>query len=132
MASNVTLDRIGANGEFGLISMYNNENDNKDGDSPFQFNSFNTDVLGDHISLFHLNCHLSYPTFSFDAIGISEIYQCNNDARLRLTGCHNNISQHREDGPRGGVGLFIKDNLMYTNRDDISVFIPHTFESVFY
>ena len=70
MMSNVTLDRIGANGEFDLISMYNNENDTEDGDSPFQFNSFNcsyyeppdfqcyinTDLLRDHIFLLHLNC----------------------------------------------------------------------------
>ena len=44
MASNVTLDRIGANGEFDLISMYSkyaNVNDTEDGDSPFQFNSSN-------------------------------------------------------------------------------------------
>jgi len=74
---------------------------------------------------------LSCPTFSFDATGISEIYLCKSDARLWLTGYHNIISQHREDGPRGGVGLFIKNILIYKNRDDISVFIPHTFESVF-
>ena len=125
-----------------------------------QFNSFNcsyyeppdfqryinTDVLRDQISLFHLNCHglsanwdsfhepicnLSCPTFSFDVIGISGIYQCKNVIRLRLTEYHDIISQHREDGPRDGVGLFIKDNLIYKIRDDISVFIPHTFESVF-
>ena len=39
MASSVTLDRIGANKEFDLISMYNNANDTKESDSPFKFNS---------------------------------------------------------------------------------------------
>ena len=34
MASNVKLDRIGANREFDLISMYTNENDTEDDDSP--------------------------------------------------------------------------------------------------
>jgi len=160
MASSVTLDRIGANKEFDLISMYNNANDTEESDSPFQFNSshcsyygpadfqryIHTDVLRDQIYLFHLNCrglsanwdsfhdlicNLSCLSFSFDVIGISEIYQCKNYARLRLTGYHNIISRHREEGPRGGVGLFIKNNLIYKLRDDISVFIPHIFESVF-
>jgi len=105
-----------------------------------------TDVLRDQISLFHLNCrglsanwdsfhdlicNLRCFSFSFNVIGISEIYQCKNDARLRLTGYHNIISRHREDGPRGGVGLFIKDNLIYKLRDDISVFIPHIFNQFF-
>ena len=70
MASSVTLDRIGANEEFDLISMYNNANDTEESDSPFQINSshcsyyepadfqryIHTDVLRDQISLFHLNC----------------------------------------------------------------------------
>ena len=160
MASNVTLDRIGTNEEFDLISVYNNANDTEDNDSPFQFNTSNcsyyeppsfqrhihTDVMRDQVSLFHLNCrglsanwdsfyelicNLSCPTFSFDVIGISEIYRCKNDARLRLTGYHNIISRCREDGPRGGVCLFIKENLIYKLRDDIGVFIPHILESVF-
>ena len=70
-------------------------------------------------------------SFSFDLIGISEIYRCCNDSRLSLPGYHDLISRCREDGPRGGVGLFVKDKLNYTIRDDISVFIPHVFESVF-
>jgi hypothetical protein len=37
----------------------------------------------------------------------------------------------RDDGARGGVGLFIKDNVNYKIREDISVFTPHIFESLF-
>ncbi len=35
------------------------------------------------------------------------------------------------NGPRGGVGVFIKETLNYIIRENISVFIPHIFESIF-
>lgn len=140
--------------------MYDNANDTEDNDSPFQYNvtkcsyyeppNFQrlsqTDGVKDQISLFHLNCrglsanwnsfheliyNLNSNTFSFDIIGISEIYRCIHDKRLRLTGYHNILSRCREDGPRGGVGLFIKENLVYKIRNDLGVFIPHIFESIF-
>ena len=31
----------------------------------------------------------------------------------------------------GGVGLFIKSDIQYTIRDDLSIFLPHVFEAVF-
>ena len=68
---------------------------------------------------------------SFGVIGIRGIDQCQNDGRLRLTGCQNIISGHREDEFRDGIGLFIKDNLIYTLIDDICVFNTHIVESVF-
>ncbi len=76
-------------------------------------------------------CDLHGDVFSFDFIGISELYQCCNDSRLCLPGYHELIARCRDDGPRGGVGLFMKDTLNYKIREDISVFIPHIFESVF-
>jgi hypothetical protein len=102
--------------------------------------------MKDPFSFFHLNCRglsanwesfrnlictLHGDSFSFDLIGISEIYRCSHDSRLSLPGYHKLISRCREDGPRGGVGLFIKETLNYIIREDISVFIPHIFESVF-
>ena len=36
------------------------------------------------------------------------------------------------DDGRGGVGLFINSNFTYVKRDDLSVFIPHVIESVFF
>ena len=51
--------------------------------------------------------------------------------RLSLPGYHELISRCRDDGPRGGVGLFIRDNINYKIREDISSFVPHTFESLF-
>ena len=32
---------------------------------------------------------------------------------------------------RGGIGMFIKENLQYNVRDDLSIFIPNIFESIF-
>ena len=56
--------------------------------------------------------------FSFDLIGISEVFRCDNDTHLVLPGYHDLIARCRDDGSMGGVGLFIKI------RDDISVFTP--------
>ena len=41
------------------------------------------------------------------------------------------ISRTRENSSRGGVGLYINEKIQYTIREDISVFIPHIFESIF-
>ena len=78
-----------------------------------------------------LLCDLHNDTFAFDLIGISEVYRCEFDSRLTLPGYHDLITRCRDDGSRGGVGLFIKDNINFKIRDDISVFIPHVFESLF-
>ena len=51
--------------------------------------------------------------------------------RLSLPGYHKLITRCRQNGLRGGVGLFIKDTINYSIREDISVFIPHVFESIF-
>lgn len=98
------------------------------------------------ISLFHLNCRslsanwesfhelvceLHRDTFCFDVIGISEVFKCDRDQRLKLPGFHELITRTRDDDNRGGVGLFIKDNINFKVRDDLSVFIPHVFESIF-
>ena len=156
----VALDRVSSSAEFNLISIYDNANDNEENNSPFQYNItkcpyyepsdlqpyVHSNGLRDNVSTFHLNCrglsanwdsfyelicNLHKETFSFDFIGISEIYKCPNSERLKLTGYHNILIRCREDGPRGGVGLFVREHLNYKLRDDIGVFIPHIFESLF-
>lgn len=161
LTDNVSLDEIMTSDQFDLVSLYelHEDADNTTGnDSPFQFGNgscayyepdefhAHTIDMKDPLSFFHLNCRglsanwesfqnlictLHGDSFSFDVIGISEIYKCCNDSRLCLPGYHDLISRCREDGPRGGVGLFIKDALNYKIREDISVFIPHIFESLF-
>ena len=97
-------------------------------------------------SYFHLNCRglssnwesfrellcdLHGDQFSFDIIGISEVFNCENDKRLSIPGYHDVLTRCRHNGHRGGVALFIKENIQYKIREDISVFIPHIFESLF-
>ena len=84
-------------------------------------------------AFYNLVCDLKNDKFSFDFIGISECFKTKDDTRLSLPGYHPLISRSRENSHRGGVGLFmdIKDNINFTIRNDISIFIPHIFESVF-
>ena len=63
--------------------------------------------------------------FIIAVIAIGEIFKHSGDMRLKLPGYHNLLSSCRDDSPRGGVGIFVKDNINYKMRDDISVFIPH-------
>ena len=69
--------------------------------------------------------------FSFDVVGMSEVYRCERDSRLALPGYHNLITRCRDDDGRGGVGLSIKESINFKVRHDLSVFIPHVFESLF-
>ena len=76
-------------------------------------------------------CDLHTPSFSYDVIGISEIYKCSDDSRLIPDGYHRLISRFRREGTRGGVCLFIKDTLNYIIREDMSVFIHNVCETLF-
>ena len=37
----------------------------------------------------------------------------------------------RKHSKRGGVGIFIRDNITFVERDDLSIFLECEFESVF-
>ena len=144
---------------FHLYEDFNNEDDiNSISDSPFTHGSMDCEYMDPSdlskklsiapgaTSCFHINCRglshhwegfkdliseLHSEQFTFDVIGISEAFQCENDTRLKLPGYQNFISRCREQGNRGGVGLFIKDSINYKIREYISVFIPYVFESLF-
>ncbi len=157
MADNINLDQIRTDPEFDLTHIYN-ETDYEYDDSPFQFynhcsyhevGQFKThlnklDSIGR--SYFHLNCrglssnwevfhellcNLHSDSFDFDFIGVSEAYRCDQDKRLALSGYHDILSKTRDTGFRGGVALFVKQTINFHIRDDLSVFIPHVFESIF-
>ena len=98
------------------------------------------------VSFFHINCRslsanwesfrellcdLHGNTHSFDYIGISEVFSIERDDRIHLPGYHKIITNTRDDGRGGRVGLFVKKNINFKIREDISVFIPHVFESIF-
>ena len=80
-----------------------------------------------------LLCDMHSDEFSFDYIGISEVFRCDLDQRISLPGYHKFITRCREinDDNRGGVGLFVRESMDYKIRDDLSVFIPHVYESLF-
>ena len=60
-----------------------------------------------------LLCDLHGDKFNFDIIGLSKMFRTTGDMSLRLPGYHELISPFRDDGPRGGVGLFIRENINY-------------------
>ena len=74
-------------------------------------------------NFYELLCDLHSENFSFDIIGISEVFECKRDLRLALLGFHKLITRFREDGKQGGVGMFIKENFNYKIWEDLSVFI---------
>ena len=95
------------------------------------------------LSCLHLNCRglvhnwshfedlLCSIDYQFDFIGISECFKLRDDPRIKLDGYHDVISRCREGSSRGGVAMFINDRYDYEIRNDLSVFIPHVFESLF-
>ena len=56
--------------------------------------------------------------YSFDIIGLSEVYKCNNDNRPQLPGFHKLITSTRPESNRGGVGFFIGENIDFKIRED--------------
>jgi hypothetical protein len=134
------------------------DDDDDDYQSPFNSNITGSDYYEPHefqkkfsniqsvSSYFHLNCRslnsnwdgfrnllcdLHGETFAFDFIGISEVFGNTNDGRTHLHGYHDFLTRTRGDKRGGGVGLFVKDNINYKIREDLSIFIPHIFESIF-
>jgi len=158
--ANISLEQASSEDQFNFQSIYEMEDDSgfEDNDSPF--NNFVSDcsysdpaqfhkaVTGFqcNTSYFHLNCRslssnwdsfqnllceMHGDNFKFDIIGISEIFDCSRDDRLHLPGYHDLITRTRQDSIRGGVGLFISNHITYSIREDLSVFIPHIYESLF-
>ena len=72
-------------------------------------------------------------TFDLDIIGITETFQIHSNINYDITGYHPLQFNIRtgSSSERGGVGMYIKDHLDFKHRPDISVFIPHIYESVF-
>ena len=101
-----------------------------------------------HLSSFCINCQsinahwdgfqnlmlgLSTEEFHFDIIGITEIFKIHNNINYNIEGYHTlqfNTRPPNSDG-RGGVGLYINNDLQFEKRTDLSVFIEHVFESIF-
>ena len=134
-------------GSHHLISLYNDlDDDSEESDPPFQYGNTDCDYFepgqfnakyhdgNKYISYFQLNCRglsanwdsfrnlicdMHGESFPFGILGISAIFKCQDDERLSLPGYHKLITQCRDNGLRGGVGLFIKDNINYMVREDV-------------
>lgn len=81
----------------------------------------------------NLLCECTNQNFQFDIIGITELFSSCNHVKLCLNGYHPLEKKTRgpDDDGHGGVGLFIKDTQKFDPRPDLTVFIPHIFESLF-
>jgi hypothetical protein len=161
MTNNISLGQVRVENRFNLKSLYemsDEVNINDEHDSPFQQFGNDCDYCEPNnfrelpkftlnsVSYFHLNCRslssnwesfydlicdLHDENFSFDYIGVSEVFKCDKDLRLALPGFHKLITRSRNDDNHGGVGLFVKQNVQFKIREDLSIFIPHVFESIF-
>ncbi len=113
-----------------------------------QFRNMTSHIDYKYLSLFCINCqslnshwdelnslliNMTSDKFSFDIIGLTEIFQVHQDINYNIAGYHPLIYNTRtgEHGGRGGVGIYVRDHISFTYRNDISVFVPHIFESVF-
>ncbi len=123
----------------------NNQIVNSDYYDPEEFHK-NFAKLQGIISYFHINCRslssnweafrellceMHGEDFAFDFIGMSEVFGKYKDDRINLPGYHNILTKTREDRRGGGVGIFVKENINFRIREDLSTFIPHVYESIF-
>ena len=158
MTNKITLDQAGSESRFNLASLLDVDEDDFPNDSPLQYgrhdckyydpDQFHSEVAGIHnpMSFFHLNCRglssnwesfrslicdLHQDDFEFGFIGVSELFRCELDTRVSLPGYHDILTRTRTDDSRGGVGLFVKEHIHFKVREDLSIFIPHVFESIF-
>jgi exonuclease III len=67
-----------------------------------------------------------------DIIGLTEIIKIHTNGNYDIEGYQPIDYRTREDGnDRGGVAMYIKNKIDYKVCNDLSVFIPHIFESLF-
>jgi len=161
MIDNISLDQIEGDDLYNLkaiLESFNDFSEEDTSDSIYKHCELLSDYMSsddfgklrnnlqNNYSYFHLNCRslshnwetfdeliseLHDETFTFDVIGISEIFNCERDDRLYIPGFQKLLMRCRPDSIRGGIGLFIKEGIDYRVRDDLSVFIPHVYESLF-
>ncbi len=84
----------------------------------------NFDELKDLIS------QMTTAKFSFDIIGLTEVFTISPMLKYNIDGYHD-LQYKTRNSNGGGVGLYINNSLNYKLRDDLSVFIPHVMETLF-
>ena len=160
MEDRISLDHISTQPQYNLVDICNtdiDEDDNTIEDSPFsmitntcdyyEINDVNLLISQDKnaLSMFSLNCQglrSHWDAFCslmignrnsslFDIIGITELYGMS-DGECVLEGYHPLEFKTRStaDSSRGGVGIYVRNNLTYTIRQDLTIFMPNIFESL--
>ena len=75
--------------------------------------------------------HMQESNLDLDCILLCETFLHENNSHLfHLPGYHF-ICKNRKDKTRGGVGMYIKENIQFNISEDLSVFIEGEFESIF-
>ena len=85
-------------------------------------------------SLQELFCNLSSDDLKLDIIGLTEIFRIRDSQQYNINGYHSllfNTRLQNDDG-HDGVGIYINKHFTYTKREDLSIFNPHVFESIFF
>ena len=101
---------------------------------PLSYFHLNTQGLENNFDEFHqLICNMHSSDFAFDVIGISALFKFSNPDKIALPGYLPLKYKVRGDNDdyRGGIGLYVKDTIQCTPREDLSVFIPHVIECLF-
>ncbi len=159
MEDRISLDHISTQPKYNLQDLCSNDpyEDNDVSDSPFdiitntckyyELNELKQQLKHNQncISMCSLNCQglrshwdafcklmISDNTGLFDIIGITELFGMS-VGECALNGYHplEYRTRNDTDRSRGGVGIYVKNNLSYKIRHDLSIFIPHICESLF-
>ncbi len=160
MEGRISLDHINTQPQYNLVNLCTTETDDDTitETSPYDMitntceyyciDDVRNKLMKDEnsISIFSLNCQglrSHWDEFSslvscnnssslFDIIGITELYGMS-DGECALEGYHPLVYKTRNDTDRsrGGVGLYVKNNISYKVRNDLSIFIPHILETIF-
>ena len=75
--------------------------------------------------------NLENESIQFDLILLCETFLNEINHNMYNIRGYNFISQHRKHAKQGGVGIYIRNNLNFIVRDDLSLFIEQSFESLF-
>ena len=75
--------------------------------------------------------NLDNEKIQFDAIQLCETFLSDKNHDLFNIPGYTFISRHRKHYRQGGVGIYIKNNINFVIRDDLSIFIEKSFETLF-
>jgi len=102
----------------------------------------------DKMALFSLNCQslkghwdkikdliyeITVSGLQLDIIGLTEVFKTPENLKFDLEGFRPLLTKTRPDARdnRGGVGMYINEDISYIERTDLSIFIPHVIETLF-